>query len=836
MGPFAMLDQQSLPSSCHLSDDHVCDENCSHDHEHRYPTDPATREVRVYGPPVDEVEDLPATAATPITLGHDDSLNGSIAFLGDIDWVRIEVPAGATATITMTADGTGAVADPLVRLFDASGDFLYNETGYSATTSSIVVTNSGSAPETYFVSAEDYSGNDLGTYVLAVDMSIPASALEFSVADVVIQLTEEYWTWSGNGSSADAYAWDVVPGDAIAVDLSGLTAGGRAFALDALAAWTMVTGIEFNETTLAVGGAGIRFNDDDINSAYASFSNTSNGEIVSAAINIGTGWIDGDWFTNGEGQVVLDHSSYSFQTYIHEIGHVLGLGHAGLYNGNATYGVDNNYRNDSWQMSVMSYFSQSENTFIDASFAYVLTPMLADIAAVQSLYGVDGTLRAEDTIYGEGSTAGGYYDTMFGENTATYTILDDGGVDLLDLSGTSASSRVDLTPGAISDVRGSIGNLTLYTDTVIENLRTGDGNDTLMGNAVANILIGGLGDDVLSGGDGADTLFGGGQDDMLVGGEDDDIFVFAAAQGTVGDYGFAAVDQNSGEVSGDLIYLEGMTEFDLTSAGGVVSIGGISAQMASADGNIAVVASADTALTDAWSSGDLSASFELAGLDLTVFDLGIEEAFHTQVFEYDLTGALSRLTISYDENSMRVTDYDTDATRSWDTILTYFDSSDQLFDRRVNYDSGQQIRTITDVDEAEVWETILEYRDENGKLYDKRTNYDIGNQLRVILDVEEVQLWDTIFEYRDENGNLYDKRTNYDTGLQTRYIPDFDDSQVWTDIVENRDADNVLTKKLTTYDNDQEQVILFDLENQFAWDSHIRVFDTDGSLLSEEFV
>jgi len=797
MGPFAMLDQQSLPSSCHLSDDHVCDENCNHDHEHRYPTDPASREVRVYGPPVDEVEDLPATAATPITLGHDDSLNGSIEVLGDIDWVRVEVPAGATATIVMTASGTGAVADPLVRLFDANGDFLYNETGYSATTSSVVVTNTGSVSETYFVSAEDYSGNDLGTYVLAVDMSIPASAVVFSVADVVTQLTEEYWTWSGNGSSADAYAWDVVPGDTIAVDLSGLTAGGRAFALDALAAWTMVTGIEFNETTLAVGGSGIRFNDDDANSAYASFSNTSNGEIVSATINIGTGWIEGDWFTDGEGQVVLDHSSYSFQTYIHEIGHVLGLGHAGLYNGNATYGVDNNYRNDSWQMSVMSYFSQSENTFIDASFAYVLTPMLADIAAVQSLYGVDGMLRDRDTIYGEGSTAGGYYDTMFGESTATYTILDDGGVDLLDLSGTSASSRVDLTPGAISDVRGSIGNLTLYTDTVIENLRTGDGNDTLLGNAVANMLIGGLGDDVLSGGGGADTLFGGGQNDMLVGGEDDDIFVFAAAQGTVGDYAFSSVDQSSGEVSGDLIYLEGMTEFDVASAGGVASIGGISAEMVSADGNIAVVTSADTALTDAWSSGDLSA---------------------------------------YDEDSMRVTDYDADATRSWDTILTYFDSADQLFDRRVNYDTGQQIRTITDVEETEVWDTILEYRDENGELYDKRTNYDIGNQLRVILDVEQDQLWDTIFEYRDENGNLYDKRTNYDTGLQTRYIPDFDDSQVWTDIVENRDADDVLIKKLTTYDNDQEQVILFDLENQFAWDSHIRVFDTDGTLLSEEFV
>lgn len=829
-----MPDRQLPISSFHLDDDHVCDENC--DHDHGYPTDPATREQRVFGPPVDEVEDLPDTVATPVTLGDDDSLNGSIEVLGDIDWVRIEVPAGATATITMTASGEGAVADPLVRLFDTNGHFLYNETGYSSTTSSVVVTNTGLSTETYFVSAEDYSGNDIGTYVLTVDMSTPASAVEFSVEEVVTQLTQEYWTWSGSSSPDGTYSWDVAPGDAIAVDLSGLAAGGRAFALDALGAWTMVTGIDFHETTLAVGGPGIRFNDDNANSAYASFSNTSSGEIVSAAINIGTGWIDGDWSTDGEGQVVLDHSSYSFQTYIHEIGHVLGLGHAGFYNGNATYGVDNHYRNDSWQMSVMSYFSQSENSYVDASFAYVLTPMMADIAAMQSLYGVDGTLRAGDTIYGVGSTAGGYYDTMFEENTATFTILDEGGVDFLDLSGTSAPSRVDLTSGAISDIHGRIGNLILYSDTVIENLRTGDGNDTLLGNAVANVLIGGLGDDILSGGAGSDTLFGGGQNDMLIGGEDDDIFVFSSAQGAVGDYEFSTVDQTTGEVSGDLIYLEGLTEFDVTSVGDLASIGDISAHMVSATGNLAVVTSAETSLTDALNSGDMSASFAFAGAELTVFDLGTEEAFDTQSFEFDLTGALSRLTISYDANTERVTNFDAASTRNWDTILTYYDSADQLFDRRVNYDTGQQIRTITDVEATEVWDTILEYRDQDGNLYDKRTNYDVGNQLRVILDVEEAELWNTIFEYRDESGNLYDKRTNYDTGLQTRYIPDFDDSQNWVDIVENRNADDVLTKKLTTYDNHQAQVILFDLDDQFAWDSHIRVFDTDGTLLSEEFV
>jgi len=100
-----------------------------------------------------------------------------------------------------------------------------------------------------------------------------------------------------------------------------------------------------------------------------------------------------------------------------------------------------------WAMRVFTMETPrtgSENTAIDASFAYVLTPMLADIAAVQTLYGTDGALRVDDTVYGAGSTAGGYYDTMFGENTSTFTILDDGGVDLLDLSGNNGTHRVDL--------------------------------------------------------------------------------------------------------------------------------------------------------------------------------------------------------------------------------------------------------------------------------------------------------------------------------------------------------------------------------------------------------
>ena len=46
----------------------------------------------------------------------------------------------------------------------------------------------------------------------------------------------------------------------------------------------------------------------------------ANGIISSAHVNVSTQWLTNYGTT---------HDTYSFQTYIHEIGHVLGLGHAG---------------------------------------------------------------------------------------------------------------------------------------------------------------------------------------------------------------------------------------------------------------------------------------------------------------------------------------------------------------------------------------------------------------------------------------------------------------------------------------------------------------------------
>ncbi|MEL7344631.1 MAG: M10 family metallopeptidase C-terminal domain-containing protein [Pseudomonadota bacterium] len=334
----------------------------------------------------------------------------------------------------------------------------------------------------------------------------------YTVDEIADQLTDDFWAPYGGARSFDASA-----GDTLSVNITALNAQGQEAARKALDAWSDVTGLFFTETT---GTAHISF-DDEASGAYASMSVWGNGDIASVNVNINKNWSGGDARTDG----------YFFQTYLHEIGHALGLGHAGNYNGSANYPSDAAYDNDSWQMTVMSYFTQTENTDVAASFAYVITPALADIVAIQNLYGVPST-RAGDTIYGDGGNTGTYLDSW---TTLTYavsvTLYDSGGTDVIDFESQSANQRIDLGQEAISDVNGSAGNMIIARGTVIENVYLGSGNDDVTGNSADNyfrlgsgndVAYGGSGFDLLEGGSGNDTLWGGSQADNVFGGGDDD--------------------------------------------------------------------------------------------------------------------------------------------------------------------------------------------------------------------------------------------------------------------------------------------------------------------------
>ncbi|MEZ5911978.1 MAG: M10 family metallopeptidase [Paracoccaceae bacterium] len=300
-------------------------------------------------------------------------------------------------------------------------------------------------------------------------------------------------------------------GDTMTVNIANLTADGQKLALWALEAWEQASGLNFVTTTSS--GADILF-DDESAGAFAGPNSyyPSNGQIIQSTVNVSKAWLS----TYGHS---LD--SYSMLTYIHEIGHALGLAHAGPYDGSASFPSDALFRNDSYQMTVMSYFNTATNTAVNASYGLPVTAMLADISAMRALYGHPGTVQGGNTVWGANSNVTGYMGQLMGflfdgdaldpavytGGPVMFTIQDTGGWDTLDFSTGSFSQRIDLRQGYASNIGGSIGNVLIAMGSIIEHAIGGSGQDRIIGNYRANQLTGGRGNDTINGGSGTDRVF-----------------------------------------------------------------------------------------------------------------------------------------------------------------------------------------------------------------------------------------------------------------------------------------------------------------------------------------
>jgi serralysin len=268
----------------------------------------------------------------------------------------------------------------------------------------------------------------------------------------------------------------------------------------AMSAWAEVADLRFEALPDNADGAGdIRWSQSTNTSVYTAFAYFPSGAGAGGDI-----WF-GPWYDDYKNPVP---GGYGYHTFLHELGHALGLGHP--HQGSVPALVEE----DQLKYSVMSYRDYAGDALDGYETAYYpTTPMLNDILAIQWLYGANVHAQDGDNVYA--------WDV---DKPVYETIWDTGGVDLIDASSQSRAVMINLNEGAWSEIGAPFWNgaalvrdcLAIAYGSRIENATGSEYDDRLFGNHLGNVLIGNGGDDWLDGMEGADTLIGGIGNDTYV--------------------------------------------------------------------------------------------------------------------------------------------------------------------------------------------------------------------------------------------------------------------------------------------------------------------------------
>ncbi|MCC7259946.1 MAG: M10 family metallopeptidase C-terminal domain-containing protein [Alphaproteobacteria bacterium] len=336
---------------------------------------------------------------------------------------------------------------------------------------------------------------------------------------------------------------------------SDLDATQEAAARSAMAMWANAANITFVESSAT--DAQIAFHEYNIpNAAGVALTWSANDDGMGKSDRIVKSEVCTDDANTG-----YTAGGYGYLTFIHEVGHALGIKHPGNYNAGGG-GADAPYLStfklvDSRDFTVMSY-----NGGAITGANHPTTPMIYDIAAIQYLYGANTSYNAGNTTYTMASTLN------------AFCRWDGAGVDTLDASSYASGAILDLREGEAYVTRvGSSYSWNAFGCN-IENATGGNGNDTLYGNALGNTLTGGTGNDTLAGGSGNDTLAGGS-------GSDNYIFSLNDGNDTVTD------SDSSGAIVVDGVALSG-TAF-LTGAGAYMLVGSSAAFSLAVSGSTGIL-------------------------------------------------------------------------------------------------------------------------------------------------------------------------------------------------------------------------------------------------------
>jgi len=307
---------------------------------------------------------------------------------------------------------------------------------------------------------------------------------------------------------------------------AGFTDAQKTSIAQSVAVWSGMANVNFtyqaNPTgaTLVFLKAGQTYNGSVLGSG--TFETSYGGAVLASGIyqlNHATIQVD---LSGGYGDIASysTYGGYGIDTLVHEVGHFMGLGHAGPYNGSVTPSTDQYNATDVRTWSIMSYINPNDlsakyyssytvtgtnwGTTADYYQRAPYTPMALDIFAAQRLDGAPTS-----AMFGGGQVFGFNSNIMYTaldgsqqklsmydftvDTNPVVTLYDYGTNNTLDLSGFSTSSTIDLNDGMYSSAAGMTNNIFIEFGTQINKVIGGSGDDSFTVNGLADTLDGGGG-------------------------------------------------------------------------------------------------------------------------------------------------------------------------------------------------------------------------------------------------------------------------------------------------------------------------------------------------------
>jgi hypothetical protein len=245
------------------------------------------------------------------------------------------------------------------------------------------------------------------------------------------------------------------------------------------------TGITFQEVAGDTGTVRFGINQQTNTRGYSFLPDQHRNDAKAADV-----WLD------VETSALMQPGQEGYYVLLHELAHALGLQHP------------------------LRETDTSGQTVLLDGFATFAHTLMLDVSAAQNPNNVWPTwyglfdLQALRHLYGSKAfgLANNAYTVADGASSDSMVIVDDGGIDVLDLSGSKVSGHIDMRPGKVSSVAmnaegiANFGNLSVAPGTWIENAVATPFDDYIVGNALNNTIWSMGGNDIILGNEGRDTI------------------------------------------------------------------------------------------------------------------------------------------------------------------------------------------------------------------------------------------------------------------------------------------------------------------------------------------